>query len=73
MRLNRSPKIDSIRRKWQISSFIDHLPGTLRVASVDSSSPDREPLHLGRLRAQALHQRQMDRVLVALRMIVMMS
>ncbi len=39
MRVKRSPKIVSIRLKWQISSFIDHLPGTLRVASAASSNP----------------------------------
>ena len=73
MRVKRSPKIVSIRLKWQISSFIDHLPGTLRVASAASSRPGRQPLHLGRLRAQALDQRQMHRVFVAVIVMMMLA
>ena len=53
-----------------MSSFIDHLSGTLRVASAASSNTRRQPRHFGRLRAQALDQGQMHRVFVGV--IVMM-
>ncbi len=55
-----------------MSSFIDHLSGHAARRQRGFVQSRRQPLHLGRLRAQALHQRQMHRVFVALRMIVMM-
>ena len=66
MRLKRSPKIVSIRLKWQISSFIDHLLGHAARRQRRFVQPGRQPLHLGGLRAQALDQRQVHRMFVAM-------
>ncbi len=55
-----------------MSSFIDHLSGTLRVASAASSRPAANRAHFSRLRAQALDQRQMHRVFAGVIVMMMM-